>query len=38
MNKIEITVQVNLTHLKLIIKKKKTIVVHVHLNSESEIN
>ena len=39
MNKIEITVRVNLIHLKLIfLKIKKKIVVHVHVNSASEIN
>jgi hypothetical protein len=36
MNKIEITVRVNLIHLKLIFFKK--IIVHVHVNSVSEIN
>jgi len=39
MNKIEIAVWVNLIHLKLIFEKnKKKIVVHVHVNSASEIN
>ena len=38
-NKIEITVWVNLIHLKLIfLKNKKKLEVHVHVNSASEIN
>jgi len=37
MNKIEITVRVNLIHLKLIFLKKE-IVVHVYMNNASEIN
>ena len=38
MNKIEITVQVNLIHLKLIFKKNKKNIVHVHVYNASAIN
>ena len=39
MNKIEITIQVNLILLKLLfLTNKKKNIVHVHVNSTSEIN
>jgi hypothetical protein len=39
MNKIEIIVQVNLIHLKLILKKKQNKnIVHVHVNNASALN
>jgi len=40
MNKIEITVRVNLIHFKLIFKKnkKKIVHVHIHVNNASAIN
>jgi len=37
MNKIKITIRVNLIHLKLNFKKTEKNIVHVHVNSASEI-